>query len=345
MLANMCLCGFTGSMRYNFVARDRITSLKISNAIFDDLYVSKIPAKSKINYFKNFNFTNPIPTIWDYDTVLKSTYNNTADASNVEFSVNNTDALIIKKRLKGTFSWTVVDTITTQNPEDFDFIIRDLYSASNKTYEYTLVPYINGNEGRYISVMVDSKFDGLHVLDKDNIYSAFGNVEFNTTKNRPNSVITPFYSKYAYVVANGSNDYYTGSASGIFAEFIDCKLQFDDYRNYHDKLLDFLNNGETKVLKIGDGRMYMININDTPSESQGELPKLSKISFNWSEVGNMYSNEDLCNSGLSNVSGDWTNLIEDGKGTANSGTAENTNTWLDIDGNTQTVSTFSWKTI
>jgi hypothetical protein len=59
----------------------------------------------------------------------------------------------------------------------------------------------------------------------------------------------------------------------------------------------------------------------------------------------MYSNEDLCNSGLSNVSGDWTNLIEDGKGTANSGTAENTNTWLDIDGNTQTVSTFSWKTI
>lgn len=338
MIMGYSLCGYVGSLNQSGTIRDTITSTKISNAIFDDLYVT-------LN--TSIDFVTPVPDDWDYDTIFKAPYNNSLEASNVDFSVNNTSALLIKRRRKGTFKWTLIDAIKTIEPEDFDFLIRDYYCAAKRDYEFALVPFTNGTEGRYITVMVYSDFDGIHVVDKENIFSAYADITFNTTKNRPNSSNATFGHRYSFVVSNGSPDYYTGDVSALFAKIQDCQLDFENNRDYKNALLDNLNNGCAKILKHTDSRIFMICVTGEPSEPGTENTDSNEnlISFTWSEIGDAEDSNDFYYNGLTDIGieGLVNDIISDG---AADGKIPS-DVWIDISETDGSMyeSTFAWKRI
>lgn len=289
MISGNNILGLSKTVLINPVNISTINSVSIKNAIFDDLYITKNP---------KIDLKNVIPAEWDFDTLAKAKYEHSLEAGNVEFMTNNTTALIIKRRLKNTFTWAIVTVIDINFTEDFNFVIEDRLCTSNKTYEYSIVPYVNGTEGRYISVMVDSHFKGLHILNLSHMYSSYS-YTLNTEKNKPRSVITVFGKKYSFVDSNGEPDYYNGDVEGLFLSLNDnCEFDTGNYREHFDEILDFLNDGNTKVLKVEDGRIFMCIISGNPSDTFDKSIGFSNIRFPWTEVGYMQSTKDLYDADL-----------------------------------------------
>ena len=60
-----------------------------------------------------------------------------------------------------------------------------------------------------------------------------------------------------------------------------------------DSILDFLCDGNPKILKHEDGRMWMVQITGTPSESESPHPDFPTTSFEWVEIGSAESSTML----------------------------------------------------
>ena len=60
-------------------------------------------------------------------------------------------------------------------------------------------------------------------------------------------------------------------------------------------MVDWLTNGEPKILKMHDGRIWMININGNVTLDSGEHFKKVRVGFEFVEIGDPASTEDLYN--------------------------------------------------
>ena len=72
-------------------------------------------------------------------------------------------------------------------------------------------------------------------------------------------------------------------------------------------MLDFLVNENVKILKYFDGRSFMVEITDVPTDTSSEHPDKHTISFTFTEVGNLLSNEDMYVNGFLDISEEWWN--------------------------------------
>lgn len=65
-----------------------------------------------------------------------------------------------------------------------------------------------------------------------------------------------------------------------------------------------------KILKSFDGRMWMINVDGSPTDSMDGHWQHRIIDFQWYESGDYTNEEDLYESGLSNVSSEfWGKMV------------------------------------
>lgn len=110
-------------------------------------------------------------------------------------------------------------------------------------------------------------------------------------------------------------NYDTGTCRGSFvpvAEDDECKLAYDSKFDYqrikHQKeFMDFISDGIPKILKLPDGRMWIIQVTPNPTDTANQVYNNREISFSWVEVGDVNSEEDLYYLGLSEVSSEWWN--------------------------------------
>lgn len=66
-------------------------------------------------------------------------------------------------------------------------------------------------------------------------------------------------------------------------------------------MIDWLTNGSPKILKIEDGRIWMVVVSSDVKASNSEHPDKVTLSFDFTEVGNVNSNDDMLNNGFVNV--------------------------------------------
>lgn len=273
-----------------------ITKIDISNAAFDDLYVTKLTENNSEQVLP--------PNEWVSGTYSHAKFNGTIYAGNTEFGVNNTSNVLVKRRKAGEFKWmTIYDQIATC-ADDYTFVAEDPYAPAGKL-EYAIVPIINGLESEYIIKDIEYSFDGIMLLEKDKLIWTLADISISEQKNGPVGIVNTLQGKYPYAFSNGDADYFTGTVSATFFDtyqfiqrgFID-NLSFDGNLNLHKhyaNIMEFLNNKKPKILKYDDGKVRMIMVTTPPTDSSDEHYDKHTIEFSFTEIGDPYSNEDMNN--------------------------------------------------
>ena len=269
-----------------------INSISLSDGVYDHLYLSTNPSKTVID------------DSWSYDTKLNASYNKDLEAGNIGFSTKNTDTIIIKTRCKGSFDWKTIYTIPIEKDEDFNFTKSYPFSPNMSTNEYMLVGQINGIENSYVITECKTDFDGFFLTDKNNIYGTVFNIDnTNTTQNVNNTVQELLHSKYPSVYTNSDSNYTSGTTSGCFIKF-DTETNKADIENgwkYRRDIMQWLCNNRPKILKLEDGRIFMIKIVGKPTDNDDGHRDLRRISFDWVEIGDVDNERALYINNLSDV--------------------------------------------
>jgi hypothetical protein len=274
--------------------KNTITRAALSGGAYDDFYITR-------------NINEPLSTdindAWDYDSVLRAKFEGDLHAGNAKFIVDNTDALRVKRRIKGRFDWITLFEVPVNSVEDFSFEKFDYAARSNTEYEYALAAALGGVESAYASDAIKTDFDGLFVMGNGEFYVARIEVKFNNQQqNKPAAAVATIGRKYPFVISNGEPNYRSGSVSAIFAELDDsgCKYDFEDSWKYRERLDNFLYNGDPKLLKYNDGRMRLISVSgDSVKESDWNgVDEVAVTSFDWTEIGDCDDGRDLYINGL-----------------------------------------------
>lgn len=286
---------------------DNINYVELKNGIYDDLYVSKAT---------NFELTAKCPEEWDFDTVLWAKFNGNASAGNVDWNLETTSHLVLKSRNEGEFKWKTIAVKEIHTIDDFTINYPDYFIASGQTVEYAIVNVLYGSEGNYATTKITPKFDKMFLIENDIVWGTDITDGFcDTTRNIPSSTVELLNSKYPIFVRNTIANYDTGNCKGAFVPLVNeesCALAFGeeyDYMRiqYQKGFMDFISDGIPKILKLPDGRMWIIQITPNPSDTANQMYNNREISWSWVEIGDVNSEEDLYYLGLSDVSPEWWN--------------------------------------
>lgn len=300
IFAGYSVCGYNNTASITPTNIQGINSVKLQDGYVDELHITKDVSSEH---------SSTIPQAWDFSTILHAFFDGSLNASNVDFTRDNTTHILIKRREKGTFKWKTLCEIVTSSIDDFNFTKYDKYAQNGVEYEYAIVPVTNGAEGNYSINSIKSNFEGIYLVEKDSAFSTIYNLVTNTSKYKPSAIINTLDGKYPFVISNSSNNYYSGNVSGVFmqrGEKPDEVYGKEGWR-YRKQFEDFLMNGNPKILKHEDGRMWMIMITGEPSESQGEHPYLPTTTFDFVEIGDYNSDIDMYDNNFIEISERWVN--------------------------------------
>lgn len=272
---------------------DNITSVSASNAIYDNLYMSD--SESELT---------SIPDSWDWDTIMWAQFNGTLSAGNLDYMLDQINALRVKRRLKGESTWVTLFEVPVSTADDLVFTLYDKYVQYGRTYEYALVPVVDAIESEVIGREVEVRFNGMYITDGETSYHTMmeGYID-NYQRNHGGTLVDTLSNKYPYFIQNSAANYDSGSAQGLFlpVQSDGCKISTDNAFEYRKALLDFLRNGQAKILKDCFGQIWMIQVTDDPTVSMSDHPYKMITAFNWGEVGDVNSQQDLYDNGFISV--------------------------------------------
>lgn len=247
--------------------------------------------------------------VWNWDTVMYADFSNeTTNAGNMNWTVENVSDIVIKRRIQGEFDWITIDIRHIETEDDFNFVGIDNYNQSDTEYEYAIVPYLNDNPGAYIVKTVYSEFDDIFIIGHDKTYKTVAsNENVNTVRNIPGNHNNLLHSKYPVFFHSGLMNYDSGSVEGRFFDVENgCQIITTDMGYLYKKgLMDFLTDGFPKLLKVSDGRMWLIQVIPSPSDNADTSHDIRTINFDWVEIGNYLSNKDLYYANLSDLEEKW----------------------------------------
>lgn len=215
---------------------------------------------------------------------------------------SNYSTLKVKRRKLGEFSWTTIfekDVSNNKSRVSLDFY--DYYALGRKTkYHYALVPTISGIEQAPATAAVESDFDGAVLADLTTHYLVGLEPKVESVERvRESSVVTTLNGKYPYVFYGSEANYYTGQFSGTVIKYLgNDQFDFDASPAYREEMINWLSNGEPKVLKMWDGRGWIMNVTSSISNNANEHPDKVTIGFSFTEVGDLNSTMDLKDCGL-----------------------------------------------
>lgn len=252
---------------------------------YDHMYIGNNPE----NY-------SGIPSEWGQNTVMNATFNNTLASGNTEYFVENTDALLVKRRVRGDVNWITLHKHNIASEEDFSFVYVDKTARSDIEYEYAIVPVFGGSEGSPVIQNVIAEFEGVHIIGVRDSFHSIMEVDVASQRRRPTNTIQTMNRKYPFVVQSGIQNYSEGTVEAMFVQYNSVTKQFDfnGARVYRNRLYDFLLDGEAKILKTDDGRMWLIQVTgDGISETKDGVKEKIISEFSWTEIADCDNEEDL----------------------------------------------------
>lgn len=287
---------------------DDINYVELYDGLFDDLFITNAT---------DFEFDSELPGDWDFDTILWAKFNASTNAGNVDWNLDTVSYLTIKKRIKNEYTWKTLVVQETTELEDFSMYYNDYTSAAGETSEYALVPIMySTEEGSYNTVSIQSEFSKLFLIENDIVYGTeISDCFVNTTRNIPSANVELLNYKYPIFVRNSIANYDTGEFSGSFmpggSEGDECvELDYSSSGDYvrtrfQREIMDFICDGIPKILKLPDGRKWLIQVTPNPTDNADEIYNDRTVNFSWVEIGDVDSEEDLYYLGVSDVAPEW----------------------------------------
>ena len=276
--------------------------LELTGAKVDTLYITK-DVQREIDY--------TIPTEWDFDTIMYAEFDGNAEGGNIDWTLDTVSQLIIRRRPVGEYDWMTLQVKDVETVEDFEFHGYDITTESLE-YEYAVFPILNGAEGVYASAIVDAKNTHLVMADSEGVYKTVLTDGYcETVDQAPNAPITTLYERYPTIIRNTNAQYEEISVTATFLPYDDETGECIDYEEiikddrlrvlYNRKVKDWLSNGKTKILKNVDGQAWLVYVTTPPTDSADLVYYDRTLKFTCTEVGNLKSEEDLYEAGLSDV--------------------------------------------
>lgn len=245
--------------------------------------------------------SNPIPTTWQDNTIMLADFQFNLNGGNTDSSWSRITALRIKRKetAQSNSRYVTIYEKKINDTTDATLTVYDNYARAGVTYTYAVCPVLNdGTEGALYEVTVKSDFCGIVICDADKLYFTDLEPSYSFDKNSNMSLVTTLTSRYPYVIHNNVADYWSGSVSGMWVGMIGCEYDIDNQFNFRKSFYDWLNNGESKILKFDDGREWLICVTGGIKE-QADNHWLKVItSFDWTEIGDYDSSDDLLRCGL-----------------------------------------------
>lgn len=245
---------------------------------------------------------------WTTGTLMNAEFTYNLDAGNSFFSLNNTDHVVIRRREAGTSDWIVIYVQEIKSEDDFNIRFRDTYARAGAEYEYSVSSYLNGAENNYLIQNVYSDFQGFYITDKDCLYGTIYDVDgCDTSRNIASQTLALLNSKYMTVVSNSALNCDSGSISAsLFKTDADLTTpNSQESLKYRNAFKDRLANRKPLILKIDDGRIWMIRVSSNPNDAQNGHKDLRQISFEWVEIGDINDMKTLYINGFSDVDSRW----------------------------------------
>jgi hypothetical protein len=295
LLLNGMFCGDSHGLDFTPTNVNNINNITISNGIYDDLFISK-------NVIDEFSEDNKI---WDFNTMLYALFQNNLYGGNVLYSAETVSAIRIKRRKKGNYTWDILFEIPIHSNQDLQFERFDRFARSKIEYEYALVPVlINGNtEGNLNINSIESKFEGIILVEKDTLIRAYYNAKL-ISKERvsDNHTIKTKGKRTPFSIKSGESNYTVGKLEATFFDVgLNGEELIEDGWKFRELVNNFLCDGKPKVLKNSDGQLYLVSIvNNIPEDyNLHELMPITTIS--WEEIGDAENVDDLYDSNLIDV--------------------------------------------
>lgn len=274
---------------------NNVTTVQVQNGIFDHFHLTS-NVTSDYSPIKN--------TEWAYLDIIVANFDGNINGGNVNFLLQYLTAIKVKRRIKGTFNWVTLKTVTVKAFEDLNFAFNDYIAANNTDYEYALVPILNGAEGDYITNNITSQFKGVFICEKDSIYKFYAGVAYGTGKRvKKIGVFEPYGSKYPVIVANAKTNYYSNSIS-----FTVLPLDYEKNRimdryeinKLTEEILNYITNNKAKIIKDWNNSIHLVYPSSEPNITYDNNWGMGKIdiSFDYVEVGDANNEKDLMEFGL-----------------------------------------------
>ena len=289
--------GFAGgnhSLDATPVCTNNSTSIKVSNGVVGDIYATN----------EALAYSTTIPDAWNFYTIMHGKFGGNLLAGNIDFAVSEVNSLRIERRIKNNTNWVILHEQTVSKKEDLTVLYYDKTARANTTYEYAIVPIIGQVEGTKYSQEITTDFQGLFIVDPQNIFQTELDVKFsNTKRNKPRSAVVPIGCKYPFMVSNSTNNYDSMSVSAEWLKFNseDDSWDVDGAIAYTNGLKDFLNNEYPKLIKYQDGRMWLADISSEISDEEDDGHMQIHTSFDFTEIADCDSGSDLYANGFIDV--------------------------------------------
>ena len=245
---------------------------------------------------------------WDYNTLLNADFDSDLIAGSKDFNIQKTDHLVVRRREIGKQTWVTLFVKEIFTIEDFNIHFVDKYARAETNYEYKISSYLNGIENTTIVENIYSEFDGIYITDKDYLYGTIYNLDScDTTRNITAQLLELLNSKYVHVVSNSSADYDSGSVSGVFLNYDEKSGTLDKTSTYRQRMdiQNRLANKKPLILKVHDGRIWMIRVTGNIQNTIDGHEDLRRIGFDWVEIGNLDDMKDLYGWNFVDVESRW----------------------------------------
>lgn len=247
-----------------------------------------------------------IPPIseWNFDTILNAPLNGNLLGGNVNFTAEQILCMRLKRAEADTYRWLTLFEIPITSNDDLSFTRNDLFARGNQDYKYALVPVWNDNiEGNYNINTVHSTFEGVWMMEKSMGIQAVLNLDVTTIRNIVTSLVTPLGRKYPYVNQYGKANYTSGSFDATFIHYSEAEedWEVDNAVKYREIVEEFLTNGNPKIIKHEDGRIWLASVAESIPKNESAHVQNPVQTVNFIEIGYYESSSDLYDANLIDV--------------------------------------------
>lgn len=287
------------SGRYSLTPPPLKTPILLAVQIFDGEYNQ---------VFLSTNLSASIDDGWTTGTLMNAEFSDNLDAGNSFFSLNNTDHIVIRRRELGTSDWIVIHVQEVKSKDDFKLRLKDTYARAGVEYEYSVSSYLKGVENNYLIRNVYSDFQGFYITDKDCLYGTIYDMDgCDTSRNITAQTLELLNSKYMTVVSNSALNCDSGSISATLLKMNEDEVtpNLKESLAFRNSFKDRLANKKPLILKIDDGRIWMIRVSSSPNDTVGGHRDIRKIHFEWIEIGDVNDMRTLYINGFSDVDSRW----------------------------------------
>lgn len=278
--------GWSGTFYDTPIPTAEIDEVRINEGLYDELFVTvdtKIGDKPER------------PDKWYIKTIMDAKFNNSIEAGTIDGGEHIVDNIQVFRR-----EYRSVDTnwqLVAQFPYEQKYnmyTIIDRFIENGKTYEYAIVPLAKDIMGDVtISEPIYSEFNGTYISDLDSNYEMNLDFKFGDMTHNKNSAVTvPLNSEFP-IVTFGSQNYRSGNITFLpltkaqelgMRNKVDAKEELANRK----RIVEFLNNGNPKVIRRDDGDVLVVATNDIKETPKSEsVDAISNLTFNFTEIGKL----------------------------------------------------------